>query len=63
MSINLGINLDLVTFLIFAAVAVAGLVPMRLAGLRRVDGMWLSLVAALLRALRLQQATSSASRT
>ena len=45
MSINLGINFDLVTFLIFAAVAVVGLVPMRLAGLRRESGMWVSLVA------------------
>jgi ribose transport system permease protein len=45
MSINLGINFDLITFLIFAAVAVVGLVPMRLAGLRRESGMWVSLVA------------------
>ena len=45
MSINVGINLNLITFLIFAAVAVVGLVPMRLAGLRRESGMWVSLVA------------------
>ena len=45
MSIDFGIKFDLVTFLVFAAVAVAGLVPMRLAGLRRESGMWVSLVA------------------
>src|SRR4051812_22830375 len=45
MNINLGININLLTLLIFAAVAVVGLVPMRLAGLRRESGMWVALVA------------------
>jgi ribose transport system permease protein len=45
MNINLGININLLTLLIFAVVAVVGLVPMRLAGLRRESGMWVALVA------------------
>jgi ribose/xylose/arabinose/galactoside ABC-type transport system permease subunit len=45
MNINLGININLLTLLIFAVVAVVGVIPMRLAGLRRESGMWVALVA------------------
>ncbi|MDB5297201.1 MAG: Sugar transport system permease [Phycisphaerales bacterium] len=44
-SINFGVDVDLWTLGIFAAVAVVGLVAMRLAGLRRESGMWVALVA------------------
>lgn len=45
MTFNFGITIDLVMVLIFAAVAAAGVIPMRVLGLRRESGMFIALVA------------------